>query len=90
MILQKSKKNIYVDNPLTSRYDETAIVNRGFVKDDYLVIILGQFFLFLLKNLCCEYSLEVLTEALLMSTHNIYFYGEIGKMITELSPNTPA
>ena len=24
-----------------------------------------------------------------MSTHNIYFYGEVRKIITELSPNTP-
>ena len=30
-----------------------------------------------------------LAEALLMSTHNIYFYGEIRKIIPELSSNTP-
>ena len=36
------------------------------------------------KNICCGYSLEVphcLTEALLMSTHNICFYAEIRKII---------
>ena len=35
------------------------------------------FFLFPHKNIGCEYSLEVLGEALLMSTHNVYFRGEI-------------
>ena len=30
-----------------------------------------------------------LTKALLMSTHNIYFNGEIRKNIPEISPNTP-
>ena len=36
------------------------------------------------------HMLWVLGEALLMSTHNICFYGEIRKQnITELSPNTP-
>ena len=29
------------------------------------------------------------TEAHLMSTHNFCFYGEIRKIIPELSPNTP-
>ena len=33
--------------------------------------------------------LWVLTEMLLMSTHNICFYGEIEKIIQELSSNTP-
>ena len=32
---------------------------RGIVKEECLVIILGQFFLFLHKNICCWYSLEV-------------------------------
>ena len=31
--------------------------------------------IFLHKRLCFGYSLEVLTEALLMSTHNAHFYG---------------
>ena len=30
-----------------------------------------------------------LAEALLMSTHNIFFYGGISKIIPEISPNTP-
>ena len=33
------------------------------------MIILGCFFLFLYKNICCGYSLEA--EAFLMSTHSI-------------------
>ena len=56
------------------------------------------------KNICCGYSSEApqsiktyvvgthqkrLTEVLLMSTHNICFYGEIRKIIPELSSNTP-
>ena len=38
-------------------------------------------FLFPYENICCGYSLEVprLGEALLMSTHNIHFHGEIRK-----------
>ena len=32
---------------------------RGIIKEDYLVIILGRFFLFLHKKICCGYSLEV-------------------------------
>ena len=31
---------------------------RELVKQEYQVIILGQFFLFLYKNICCGYSLE--------------------------------
>ena len=44
---------------------------RGIVKDKYLVIILGFFSYF---SIC-------FTEALLWSTHNIYFYGELEKII---------
>ena len=40
------------------------------------------FFLFLHENICCGYSLEVLSEALLMSTHNIYLHEEIRKIFT--------
>ena len=42
---------------------------RGIVKEEYLVIIMGYFFLFI-------------SEALLMSTHNICFYGAIRKIST--------
>ena len=31
---------------------------------------------------------NIFAEALLMGTHNICFYGELQKMIRELSPNT--
>ena len=41
----------------------------------------GIFFLFLLKKLCCG------AEALLICTHNIGFYGELVKIVSELSPN---
>ena len=51
---------------------------------------------------CCGYSLEsplqkhmlwvlsriALTEAILMNTHNICFYGELTKIILQLSSNT--
>ena len=37
------------------------------------------FFIFLHKNICCGTHLKCLTEALLMSTHNICFHGEIRK-----------
>ena len=40
------------------------------------------FFLFLHKNVCCDTPLKHLTEALLMSTHNICFCGEIRKILT--------
>ena len=81
------------------------------------MIIIGQFFLFLHKNICCGYSLEVphqgasneypqhmfygeltyvvdthkkhLTKALLMSTHNICFYGELEKIIIYSSLTIP-
>ena len=33
--------------------------SRELVKEEYLVIILGYFFLFLHKNICCGYSLEM-------------------------------
>ena len=35
-------------------------------------------------------STSVLGEVLLMSTHNISFYGEIRKNMAESSPNTPS
>ena len=59
---------------------------RGIVKEEYLGIILGYFFLFLHKNICCRYSLEApcrgtSSKAFLVSTHNICFYGELEKSI---------
>ena len=58
------------------------------------MIILGYFFIFLHKNLmceymCCGYLLEVFIEALLMSIHNTCFYEEPEKIIPELSPDIP-
>ena len=43
------------------------------------MIILEKFLLFLPKN----------SEALLMSTHNIRFYGELEKIIPQLSSGMP-
>ena len=70
---------------------EMQLIIIGFVKREYIMIIPGYFFLFLHKNMCCGYSLEAprLAEALVMSTHNICFYGELEKIIPELSSNTP-
>ena len=39
------------------------------------------FFIFLYENICCGYSLEASLEALIMSTHNICFHGEIRKIV---------
>ena len=52
--------------------------------------------LFLHKNICCGYSLESsrrcdsneYAEAILMSTTAYVFYGELTKIILELSSNT--
>ena len=50
------------------------------------MIILGQFFLFLPKNVCCGLPhLKCLAEVLQMSTHNICFHRELEKIIPELS-----
>ena len=48
----------------------------GLDKSGYQLI----FVLFLHKNVCCGYSLEVPPEALLMRTNNIYFHGKIRKI----------
>ena len=45
------------------------------------MIVKGKICLFLHKNLCCGYSLE----SILMSAHNICFYGELVKFILQLS-----
>ena len=60
-----------------------AYVIRGIVKE-YSVIILGYFFLFLYKNICCGYSLETPhrgTSNEYPHCDNIYFYGELEKII---------
>ena len=43
------------------------------------MIILGEFSPVLHKNIPCGHSLEDLTQALLLSTNNLCFYGEISK-----------
>ena len=51
------------------------------------MVILGYFFLFLHKNICCGYSLEAPRQGQYIY---IYIYGEMEKDIPELSPNTPS
>ena len=58
--------------------------SRGLINGEFLVIILMLFSQVLRKNIKCGHSLE----SLLMSTHNICFYGEIWKVIPKLSSNT--
>ena len=41
------------------------------------------------KMICCGYSLELPREAILMSTHNICFYGEISKY-PKIYPQIPS
>ena len=60
----------------------------GLVKEDYLVIW-DNFSYFSIKTYVVG-TQKCLTEALLMSIHNICFYGELEKIIPELSPNTPS
>ena len=64
------------------------------------MIILGLFFIFLHKNICWGYSLEaphrvafgysleLPHQGTFDEYHNICFYGELEKIIPELSPNT--
>ena len=53
------------------------------------MIIIGYFSPVLHKNICCGYSLEAPRRGASKSTHNICFYGELRKIIPELSLNTP-
>ena len=53
------------------------------------MIILGQFFLFLHNNICCGYSLEAPRRGASNEYPQHMFYGEMEKIILELSPNTP-
>ena len=46
-------------------YEELGTVIRGIDKEEYLMIILGYFFLFLQKNICCGNPLEVPQQFLL-------------------------
>ena len=52
------------------------------------MIILGQFSPFSIKTKSCGNSLEEAQQSALMSTYNIYFYGEIRKKSQELPLNT--
>ena len=51
------------------------------------MIIKGEFCLFLNKNLMLWVLIRI-GEAILMSTHNICFYGELTKIIHQLPSNT--
>ena len=61
----------------------------GFGKKESFVIILGQFFLFLHKKLLWV-LIRSASLLLIMSTHNICFYGELEKIFPDLSSNTPS
>ena len=43
------------------------------------MIIMRFFSDFLYKSICCEYSFELLVDAIQMSTHNICLYKEVKK-----------
>ena len=57
-----------------------VLLNQRYRQGGYFVIINRSFCLFLHKNIC--------GEAILMSTHNICFYGDLTKIIPELSSDT--
>ena len=52
------------------------------------MIILGKFSSFLHENICCGFSIEAPHQGTFNEYHNISFYGEIRKIIPELS-NSP-
>ena len=52
------------------------------------MIILGYFFLILHKNVCCIYSLEEPWRRTSNEYHNVCFYGELEKIISESLSNT--
>ena len=56
-----------------------------------MVIILGFFFFFCfsIKTYVVVTHYKGLSEVPLKSTHKICFYGELEKIILQLSPNTP-
>ena len=58
----------------------------GSVKEEYSVIILRLFSIFLHKNICCGYSLE--TSRCFKWVPKTWFYGELEKIISELLSNT--
>ena len=54
------------------------------------MIILALFFLTLHKNIHCRYSLEAPWHGMSNECPQYMFYGELEKIITEISSNTPA
>ena len=54
----------------------------------YSMIIKGKFAYFFIKTYVVDTHYNHLAEAILMSTHNICFYGELTKIILQLSSNT--
>ena len=57
---------------LSGGFATCRVVLCSIVTDFFSTEKIIKFFLFLRKNMCYEYSLEVLGEALLMSTHNMF------------------
>ena len=66
----------------TGYINDTLYIGHG--KEEFLMIILGYFVLFLFKkNISCGYSLEVL----LRYPQHTFFMEGLEKIIPELSPN---
>ena len=66
-----------------------AVDLRGLVKEEYLMIIAGYFFLFLHKTYVVDIRKKHLREGTSNEYYNIHFYGELKKIIQELFSNTP-
>ena len=62
--------------------------SRRVVTKEYSMITVGLFSPIFHKNICCGYSLEAPRRGASNEYHNLYFYGEIRKIIPQLSLNT--
>ena len=76
--------NIFYSHSHPSTESRSAVLSllwRKQVHNTFSIQKVLIFFLFLCKNLCCGTHSKHLSEALLMSTHNIPFHREIRKII---------
>ena len=65
------------------------MMSRRLDKEEYLVTILGRFFLFLHKTYPVATHQKCPREVLIKNAHdNICFYGELVEIFSELSSNT--
>ena len=72
---------LYIYVCTNSVFNNICYIFIGFVKEEYLVMILGYFSYFSIKTYVVGTHLKHLTEVLQMSTHNICFLGELEKII---------